>query len=166
MSYEGYSQLTRFPVKGSVMKKLAVAFALVLASLALVACGGGSSSSSSSESSGAETTTESTGGPEAEGGSAGSASALDIETASSGLAYSSKSATAKAGKVTVDFTNGQPIPHDVAIESADGEVIGQTETTAEGSDSTEVELEPGTYTFFCTVPGHREAGMEGTLTVK
>jgi plastocyanin len=149
------------------MKKLAVAFALVLASFALVACGGGSSSSSSSETTSPETTSESSGGgAEAEGGSAGSASALEIETASSGLAFASKSATAKAGKVTVDFTNGQPIPHDVAIESAGGEVIGQTETTAEGSDSTEVELEPGTYTFFCTVPGHREAGMEGTLTVK
>lgn len=148
------------------MKKVAVAFVLVLASLALVACGG-SSSSSSSESTAAETTSESSAGAgEAEGGSAGSASALDIETASSGLAYSSKTATAKAGKVTVDFTNGQAIPHDVAIESAEGEVIGQTETTAEGSDTTEVELEPGTYKFFCTVPGHREAGMEGTLTVK
>jgi plastocyanin len=165
MSYQGYSQLTRFPVKGSVMKKLAVAFALVLASFALVACGGGSSSSS--ESSSPETTSESSGGStEAEGGSAGGGSTLKIETASSGLAYASDSATAKAGKVTVDFTNGQPIPHDVAIESAEGEVIGQTETTAEGSDSTEVELEPGTYTFFCTVPGHRDAGMEGTLTVK
>lgn len=149
------------------MKKVAVAFALVLASLALVACGGSSGSSSSAESSAAETTTESSGGgAEAEGGSAGSASALDIETASSGLAYSSNSATAKAGKVTVDFTNPQAISHDVAIESSGGEVIGQTETTAEGSDSTEVELEPGTYTYFCTVPGHREAGMEGTLTVK
>jgi plastocyanin len=151
------------------MKKVAVAFALVLASFALVACGSSSGSSSSAESSAAETTTESSGsgsGAEAEGGSAGSASTLDIETASSGLAYSSNSATAKAGKVTVDFTNPQAIPHDVAIESSGGEVIGQTETTAEGSDSTEVELEPGTYTYFCTVPGHREAGMEGTLTVK
>lgn len=147
------------------MKKLAVAFALVLASFALVACGGSSSSSSSSESSSPETTSESSGGGEAGGGSGGG-SALKVETAPSGLAYASDSATAKAGKVTVDFTNDQPIPHDVAIESSGGEVIGQTETVAEGSDSTEVELEPGTYTFFCTVPGHREAGMEGTLTVK
>jgi plastocyanin len=147
------------------MKKLAVAFALVLASFALVACGGSSSSSSSSESSSPETTSKSSGG-EAGGGSAGGASALKIETASSGLAYASNSATAKAGNVTVEFTNDQPVPHDVAIETAEGEVIGQTETTAEGSDSTEVELKPGTYTFFCTVPGHRDAGMEGTLTVK
>lgn len=147
------------------MKKVAVAFSLVLASFALVACGGGSSSSS--EATSAETTPESsTDGGEAEGGSAGSGSALDIEAASSGLVFASKSATAKAGNVTVDFTNSQAIPHDVAIEDSSGEVIGQTETIAESSDSTEVELEPGTYTFFCTVPGHREAGMEGTLTVK
>jgi plastocyanin len=149
------------------MKKVAVAFALVLASFALVACGG-SSSSSSSESTAAETTAESGGesGKEAEGGSAGSASALDIEAASEGLAFSSTSATAKAGKVTVDFTNPQAIPHDVAIEDSGGKVLGQTEVIAEGSDSTEVELKPGTYTYFCTVPGHREAGMEGKLTVK
>jgi len=141
------------------MKKVAVAFALVLASLALVACGG------SSESTSTETTSES-GAGETEGGSAGAASTLKIEAASSGLAFASTSANAKAGKVTVDFTNPQPVPHDVAIEDSSGEVLGQTETTAEGTDSTEVELKPGSYTFFCTVPGHREAGMEGTLTVK
>jgi plastocyanin len=152
------------------MKKAAVAFALVLASIALVACGS-SSSSSSSESSAGEATSESGaaaggGAKEAEGKSTGSAAALAIETASSGLAYSSDSATAKAGKVTVDFTNTQPLTHDVAIEDSSGKTVGQTELIAEGSDSTVVELKPGTYTFYCTVPGHREAGMEGTLTVK
>ncbi len=149
------------------MKKVAVAFALVLAALALVACGS-SSNSSSSESTGAETTSESgaAAGGAAEGKSTGSAAALNIETASSGLAFSSKSATAKAGKVTLDFTNNQPLSHDVAIESSNGEVVGQTELIAEGSDSAVVNLKPGTYHYFCTVPGHREAGMEGTLTVK
>ncbi len=138
------------------MKKIAVAFALVLAALALVACGGSSGSSSS---------TESTGGA-AEGKSAGSGATLNIETASSGLAYNSDAATAKAGKVTLDFTNSQPLTHDVAIENSSGETIGQTELIAEGSDSTVVNLKPGTYHYYCTVPGHREAGMEGTLTVK
>ena len=138
------------------MKKIAAALALVLASLALVACGGSSSSSS----------TESTGDGAAEGKSAGSGAALDIETATSGLEYSSDTATAKAGKVTLDFTNNQPLTHDVAIENSSGETIGQTELIAEGSDSTVVNLKPGTYHYYCTVPGHREAGMEGTLTVK
>jgi plastocyanin len=151
------------------MKKVAVAFALVLASIALVACGSSSDSSGSS----AETTSEgnaAAGGEkanEAEGKSAGSAAAVAFEAdPSGGLAYTSASATAKAGKVTIDFTNPQPLTHDVAIEDSSGKTIGKTELIAEGSDSAVVDLKPGTYTFYCTVPGHREAGMEGTLTVK
>lgn len=150
------------------MKKAAVALLFVLAALALVACGG--SDSTSSESAPAETTTEggaeAGGGAEAEGGTEGSAAAVDFEAASSGLAYTAKSAEAEAGEVTIDFTNPQAVPHDVAIEDSGGEVIAETEQLAEGSDSTSANLKPGTYTFFCTVPGHREAGMEGTLTVK
>lgn len=142
------------------MKKSALVFALVLVSIALVACGGGSSSSSSPA--GGEATSQ---GGGAEGKSAG-ASTLDIAAAASGLAYSSETATASAGDVTVDFDNSQPLEHDVAIEDSSGKVVGQTEVVTEGQDSTTVNLEPGTYTFFCTVPGHREAGMEGTLTVK
>jgi plastocyanin len=147
------------------MKKVAVAFALILAAFALAACG---SSSDDSSSTSAETTTTETSeakGNEAEGGSAGSAATLDIE-AGEALDYTSKTATAKAGKVTVNFTNPQALTHDVAIEDSSGKTIGKTELIAEGSDSTVVDLKPGEYTFYCTVPGHREAGMEGTLTVK
>jgi plastocyanin len=146
------------------MKKLAVAFALILASVALVACGSSDNSTTGSETTQAETTSE--GGKEAKGGTAGGSATVDIEAASSGLAYTSKSATAKAGKVTVDFNNPQPLTHDVAIEDSGGKTIGKTELIAEGSSSAVVDLKPGTYTFYCTVPGHREAGMEGTLTVR
>jgi plastocyanin len=147
------------------MKKVAVAFALVLASFALVACGSSSDDSSSTSLETTESQAE-TGSGQAEGGTAGSAAALDIEAASSGLAYASDTATAKAGKVTLDFTNPQPLTHDVAIEDSSGKTIGKTELIAEGSDSATVNLKPGEYTFYCTVPGHREAGMEGTLTVE
>jgi plastocyanin len=149
------------------MKKLAVAFALVLASLALVACGSSSDSSSTSAETATESQAETGAGQakEAEGNTPGSAAAVDIE-AGEGLAYTSDTATAKAGKVTVNFTNSQPLTHDVAIEDSSGKTIAQTDTIAEGSDSATADLKPGTYTFYCTVPGHREAGMEGTLTVK
>jgi plastocyanin len=152
------------------MKKFAALFALALAALALVACGSSSSSSSSEEtSSGGSATKEETSeeSKEAEGGSAGSASAVDIEADPSGnLAFTSDTATAKAGKATIDFTNESPVPHDVKIENEAGEEVGGTEVIAEGSDSAEVELKPGTYTYYCSIPGHRQAGMEGTLTVK
>ncbi len=151
-------------------KALVAALVLVIASLGLVACGGGSSSTSS------ETATESSetagggeaeSGKEAEGGSAGSASEVAIEADPSGeLAFTEKEMTAMAGKVTVDFTNQASIPHNVAIESENGEQLGETEVITGGSDSTVVNLPKGTYTYYCTIPGHRQAGMEGTLVVK
>jgi uncharacterized cupredoxin-like copper-binding protein len=152
------------------MKKALFGFALILAAIALVACGGDDDDSETTG--GAQTTTESGaeaggGGDEAEGGSADSGSTLDFETDPGGeLAYTSKTATSKSGEVTVNLTNSQPLSHDVAIEDSGGEEVGATEVIGEGSDSTVVDLKPGKYTFFCSVPGHREAGMEGTLTVK
>jgi uncharacterized cupredoxin-like copper-binding protein len=153
------------------MKKAAFGFALILAALALVACGGDDESDTTTTG-GAETTNESGaegggGGNGAEGGTAGGSATLDFEAdPGGGLAYTTKTATSEAGKVTVNFTNPQPISHDVAIEDSSGKEVGATEVIGEGSNSTQVELEPGDYTFFCTVPGHREAGMEGELTVK
>jgi plastocyanin len=150
------------------MKKVAALIALVLASVALVACGGGSSSSSSTtETTGGETTSEGAAGGGKEEAGGGAASTLEFEADPNGqLAFTTTDATAKAGKVTIDFTNPQALAHDVKIESSSGEEIGGTETVAEGSDSATVNLKPGTYTFYCSVPGHREAGMEGTLVVK
>lgn len=151
------------------MKKVGAFLVLAVAALALVACGSSSdSSSSTTEASGGESQAEQ-GGPakEESGGGGGSASTLKFEADPNGeLAYTSNSETAKAGKVTVEFKNPQALTHDVAIEDSSGEEVGATELIADGSDTTTVDLKPGTYTYFCTVPGHREAGMEGTLTVK
>jgi plastocyanin len=80
------------------------------------------------------------------------------------LAYTTKSLTAKAGKLTIDFSNASPVEHDVAIAQG-STVAGQTPVFTGGSKTLTVTLKPGTYTFYCTVPGHRAAGMEGTLTV-
>jgi uncharacterized cupredoxin-like copper-binding protein len=142
------------------MKKTAALLALVFATAALAACGGG----------GGTTTTE-TGGEAGGGGTTttetGGGSALKLEADPSGqLAYTTKEATAKAGKVTIELVNEAPIPHDVAIEDSSGKTIGKTDTVAGGTATASVDLKPGTYTFYCTVPGHRQAGMEGTLTVK
>jgi plastocyanin len=153
------------------MKKVGAFLVLAIAALALVACGSSSSDSSSSttETSGGESQAEQGGAAkeESSSGGGGSSSTLKFEADPKGeLAYTSTSETAKAGKVTVEFKNPQSLTHDVAIENANGEEVGATELIADGSDTTTVDLKPGTYTYFCTVPGHREAGMEGTLTVK
>lgn len=154
------------------MKKLVAFLVLALAALTLVACGSSSDSSSSTAetSGGSESRAEQGSGSAREEGSSGgggSASTLKFEADPNGeLAYTTTSATAKAGKVTVEFDNPQALTHDVAIEDSSGKEVGATELIASGSDSTTVDLKPGTYTYFCTVPGHREAGMEGTLTVK
>ena len=152
------------------MKKLVPLFALLLAALALAACGGGDDSTTESATDTAPAGQAGEGNEsekEAEGGTAGSAATADFEADPSGaLAFTADSAEAKAGKVTVNFTNSSPVPHDVAIEDSSGEEVGKTDLVSEGSAATTVNLKPGTYTFYCTVPGHREAGMEGTLTVK
>ena len=81
------------------------------------------------------------------------------------LAYLSKQATAPAGSVEISSPNDASIPHDIAIEG--GGVTGKGKVVKDGGVSQfKVTLKPGKYAYYCTVPGHREGGMEGTLTVK
>jgi plastocyanin len=73
---------------------------------------------------------------------------------------------AEAGAVTIAYENPSPVPHNIAVEAADGSLLGETETFANGEQELVLEdLAPGEYIYFCTVPGHREGGMEGDLTV-
>lgn len=153
------------------MKKLVAFLVLALASLALVACGGDDESDTTATNGGAaESTTEAggeAGGKANAGGGAASGSTVAFEADPGGdLAYTTTSAEAEAGKVTIDFDNPQALSHDVRIEDSSGKDLGGTEVIADGSDSAVVDLKPGTYTFYCSIPGHREGGMEGTLTVK
>jgi glucose/arabinose dehydrogenase len=80
------------------------------------------------------------------------------------LMYNTKTLTAKAGKDTFAFTNNSPVPHNFTILQH-GKVIGATPTFSGGVRLLTVTLAAGTYTFECTVPGHAQSGMEGTLTV-
>jgi plastocyanin len=105
---------------------------------------------------------ESAGNKEAGGGAS---TTLNVEASETALAFDTTELSAKAGKVTIDFKNPSAIPHNVVIEQ-NGKELSGFEPLAEGEESETAELKPGTYTFYCSVPGHREAGMEGTLTVK
>jgi len=135
------------------MTRRALPLVLVLAAfvLALSACGGGSSSSS--------TTPATTGG-----GGGGGGSTVQISADPSGaLKFEQTDVSATAGSITIDFTNMSSVPHDVTIEG--NGASGATDQITDSTTSTTVDLDPGTYTFFCSVDGHRAAGMEGTLTV-
>ncbi len=82
------------------------------------------------------------------------------------LVYDTDVLEAEAGEVVITYTNPSEVPHNVAIEDG-GETLIQSETVT-GGDSADAaaELEPGEYVFYCSIPGHRESGMEGDLTVK
>ena len=141
-------------------KLLAAVAVIALASFALAACG-----DDEDEGTGAATTSEETTTTDAGSGGGGGGSTVTFTADPSGaLAYEEDSAQASVGSVTVELVNESSTPHDVTIEGPDGDV-GQTETISGSTTSTSVELEPGDYTFYCSVPGHRDAGMEGTLTV-
>jgi plastocyanin len=93
---------------------------------------------------------------------------LSLEASPTGqLAYVTSKASATAGAVTVEMPNKSGVTHNIAIQQGtNGAVLGASAFTANGLVSVKVTLKPGTYTFFCQVPGHRAAGMLGTLTVK
>jgi plastocyanin len=91
--------------------------------------------------------------------------ALTLAANPSGLlAYNTKQLSAKAGTVTITFTNTSPLEHNVTIAEG-SKVLGATPTFVGGSRTLTLTLKPGKYTFYCSVPGHRQAGMEGTLNV-
>jgi uncharacterized cupredoxin-like copper-binding protein len=83
------------------------------------------------------------------------------------LAYTASKATAQAGSVVISSQNKSATPHDIAIQQgANGPTLATGKVVSGGGVSTvSVTLKPGTYTFYCTVPGHRQAGMHGTITV-
>lgn len=136
------------------MSRQATAPAVLLGALALVACGGGDEETNPTG------TASSDFNPATE--------SLDVSAVPDGrLAFQQESLETEAGNVTVTFTNPAPIAHDFCVEDDGGEEIGCTDIVADGNSSTTtLDLAAGEYTFFCSVAGHREAGMEGPLRVE
>jgi plastocyanin len=122
---------------------------LIAIALALAGCGGGGAQKSAP--------------PSSSGG--GSGVTLSLPADPSQLKFDKTALSATAGTVTIVMKNPSQLQHDVAIEgngvNEQGKVVGHG-----GTSTVTATLKPGSYTFFCTVDSHRQAGMEGTLTVK
>ncbi len=85
-----------------------------------------------------------------------------LDISAKNFEFTPRDVTAPAGILQVDLTSTDNL-HSFVIEGVPG---FQLETTNGKTATGKVKLEPGKYTFYCDIPGHRTAGMEGTLTVK
>ncbi len=141
--------------------KLKSSFALlsiVIASIGLVACGGDDD----------ETDTAAAPAPAAtdgSGGGGGGSAALTVTADEGGdLSWDPTELTAPAGTVTIELDNPSTIPHNVEIEGNGVEEV--SDTISESTTTVGADLQPGEYRYYCNVPGHADAGMDGTLTVE
>lgn len=101
-----------------------------------------------------------------EAGSGSGTSSVKEEADPEGqLKFTTKDLSAKTGTVTIGFANTSPLPHNLTIAQG-ATALGATPTFQGGTKTLTLKLAPGTYVFYCSVPGHRQAGMEGKLTVQ
>jgi plastocyanin len=128
----------------SMKTSLKRALALAAFAAVIVACGGSDSSGSAYK--------EPTGPP---------VDTLDIQ--SGNTFFKPSELTSAPGVVKLDLKNIESGTHDLVIRDIPG---FQLEVSGDGSTASgKVKLKSGKYEFYCTIPGHEEAGMKGTITV-
>lgn len=110
------------------------------------------------------------GGSSSSGGSSGSSlpkgsgQVISIPVSSSGFSFTKTTATAKAGVITLQSMNPQSVTHDISIKGTGVSEQGNMVSSG-GTSTVTATVTPGTYVFYCSVPGHEQAGMKGVLTV-
>ena len=142
-------------------RNLLVLTALIaLIAALMVGCGGSDDSSdSSSSSSGSTASTDTSSTPPTE------SVALQADPGGA-LAYVEKPLSANPGELSIAFTSDSPIAHNVAVDDPKGNQLVESEIVTGASTTAQFTAKPGKYTYYCTLPGHEEAGMKGTLTIK
>ena len=106
------------------------------------------------------------GAAEAKGTAKAEGGTLEIPADPGGaLAYVFADAEAPAGQLQIDSPNESSVDHNIALEGGGVNEVGPVVKNG-GVSTINVDVQAGDYAFFCTVTGHRAAGMEGTLTVK
>ena len=143
-----------------ISKSLVLIAVVLTIPLTLAACGGDDDEETTAASD--TTTTEDT-TTEAATGGGGGGETVDISEVE--FAIEPKEATTQAGEVTFAISNDGSAPHNLEVEGNGIEEVSETIDGGQKTDLT-VNLEPGEYEMYCAIPGHREQGMEGTVTVQ
>jgi plastocyanin len=97
-------------------------------------------------------------------GSAGT-TMLKVSAQKTALEYNVSKLHAKAGTITIAMSNPSVMPHNVAVKGKGIKTVKGKVVFKGGISKVTVTLKPGTYRFFCSVPGHEAAGMYGMLVV-
>jgi len=134
-----------------------------VAALAVAGCGSDNKKNDTSSAT-TSSTTSSTPAPSKPSTGGGSKLALEADPGGA-LKFTKDTLEAKAGTVTIEMKNPAPIPHAIAVEGNGVDKDGPTVQQG-GTSKVTVTLKPGDYEFYCPVPGHKQGGMKGTLTVK
>lgn len=128
------------------------ALILLAVAAAVAGCGGSGGSSAASSASSAVS-------------SAAGSHIVQINVAPSGFRYVKSSATVQSGPVVIRSMNPQSVGHDISLKGNGVDLHGKVVSNGDTSTIVIANLKPGTYTYYCSVPGHEAAGMKGTLTV-
>lgn len=91
-------------------------------------------------------------------------SVVRLSSPVSGLRYDQKTVRAPHGRIKIVFVNRSTLKHNVNVEQGEHE-LGKSKTIGRGTTTMYVTLKAGKYNFYCSVPGHEDAGMHGTLIV-
>ena len=112
-----------------------------------------------------DTSAETDTGATDDGGDDAAAGGASLEFTAMDIEFDKTEASAAAGDIDVTLTNDGQIEHSWVVEDHEDDLRLHVESNGDTDEGT-ITLESGDYTFYCDVTGHREAGMEGTLTVE
>jgi uncharacterized cupredoxin-like copper-binding protein len=79
------------------------------------------------------------------------------------LKFQSKAFTLKAGITKIDYVS-KGGPHTLDFDTTDAN-LAKFNLDVPPDATSKVDLQPGTYTIYCAIPGHRASGMQATITV-
>lgn len=167
ISFVGIRRSERFPPSRAVMAGVIALFAAIVATtmaFAIVKSKDEQKSRREKQAS-EEQQAQAESGQPATSGAAGINLAV-ASPADGSLVFQPDGLQAKQGNVSITYDNPSAVPHSIAVATSNGNVLGQVQPFSNGKQTVTLNnLAPGKYVFFCTVPGHREAGMQGDLTV-